>query len=121
MVYAARNPRIAFADGQLLIYLRGLRPLPLPLDVVEVFFLGQGPSHLAPSQLGKMETLNVIIRIAERAESFHRRSVWSSLGNWCDGYITVRGAWCEPLNAATVTRLNHQLVAARKAIRASPE
>ena len=32
-----------------------------------------------------------------------------SLGKWCDGYITIFGVWCEPLDGDFVNRMNHRL------------
>jgi hypothetical protein len=32
-----------------------------------------------------------------------------AFGNWSEGYVTVRGTWCEPLDSEVVRRLNRRL------------
>lgn len=107
------RPRLAYADGRLLVYLRPGSPYRVPLEVVECFLLGQGPTML-PGRERQAETANVIVRLAERAEEWSFREIKPVLGNWCGSYITLRGTWCEPLDVATVHRLNARLDAVRK-------
>ena len=38
-----------------------------------------------------------------------------------DGYITLRGLWCEPLSHERVNTLNHRLAAAHRAVRLRQE
>ena len=108
-----RRPRLAYADGELLVYLRPGAPYRVPLDVVECFLLGQGPTML-PGREREAETVNVIVRLAERAEQWSFREIKPVLGNWCGSSITLRGTWCEPLDLATVNRLNARLDAVRR-------
>ena len=108
-LYATHRPRLSYDDGFLLVYLRVHRPLRIPIEIVECFFMGQGQSQL-PGPAGRsVETANLIVRLAERANDWKQIAVHPVLGRWCDGYITIRGAWCEPLKRETVNRLNARL------------
>jgi hypothetical protein len=55
------------------------------------------------------------VRLAERATEWSQIDVKPALGKWCGGYITIYGAWCEPLRIELVNRLNAQLAAAHQA------
>jgi hypothetical protein len=114
LVVHLRRPRIGFREGQVLFYLRSGPPIATPLDVVEAFFLGQGPAMLPGAPPEEQETVNLIARIAERAESWQHVEVKRQLGHWCDGYAIVRGTWCEPLDEQFVRRLNHRLAQAKR-------
>lgn len=90
----------------------------VPLDAVECFFIGQsaGPLHASTTADGsRIENVTVVVRLAERAKHWHCRSVNSRLGIWADGYITVFGLWCEPIDGDFVKQMNHQLAAAKRA------
>ena len=52
---------------------------------------------------------NVIVRLAESASDWKHRDVRPAIGHWCEGYITLRGSWCEPITPALMKRLNHRL------------
>jgi hypothetical protein len=119
--FASRIPRLAYDDGDLLVYLRSLTPLRVPIDAVECFFLGQGPAHPAPPDQPVAKAANVIVRIADSAADFHERDVRADLGIWRDGYITIRGLWCEPLSHERVNLLNRQLADAHRAVRERQE
>lgn len=118
---AARIPRLAYDNGELLVYLRSLTPLRVPIDVVECFFLGQGPAHSAVPDQPVAKAANVIVRIADSASDFHQRDVRPDLGIWRDGYITIRGLWCEPLSHERVNALNRLLADAHRAARTRQE
>jgi hypothetical protein len=115
LIWQAGRPRIAYRDGHVLVYLRMAAPVWVPLEVVEAFLLGQGRTGLSGKQLQNAQVRTVVIRLAEKAESWHRREVKQSLGSWCDGYITIRGTWCEPLDISVIRRLNTRLSKARAA------
>ena len=104
-----RRPRLAYADGCLIVYLRSDGPVRVPVDIVECFFLGQSPSLLPGRKYERTETSSVVVRLAERAADWQRFDVKPALGKWCEGYITIRGTWCEPLNLVVVNKLNHRL------------
>ncbi len=114
LLWMVVSPRLAYQDEQLLVYLGRAEPYRVPIELVEIFFPGQGPSML-PRQWGQprgkpSETSNVIVRLSEKAESWHRRPVNPWFGQWCDGYITIRGTWCEPLKREVFEHLNGRLV-----------
>src|SRR5262245_54163026 len=46
MINQLRRPRIAFRNGQVLFYVRSGSPIAVPAEIVEAFFLGQGPAKL---------------------------------------------------------------------------
>lgn len=113
------TPRLAYRDGSLLVYLWGWRPERVPIEVVEAFFLGQGPSELPLVGRGEVapQSRNVVVRLAEAAREYHARPARRALGRWGEGYITIRGAWCEPIGPELLRRLNERLVATHRARR----
>lgn len=109
LLYALLQPRVAYDAGELLVFLEPARATRVPINIVEVMFLGQGPSELPKLNGREPETQNVVIRLAESATEWKHRSVRPAFGHWCEGYITIRGAWCEPITADLMRRLNHRL------------
>jgi hypothetical protein len=114
LLYAMSRPRIGYEAGELLVYLEPTRPTRIPIDIVEVFFLGQGPSELPKLKGREPQTQNVIIRLAESATDWKHRDVKPSFGQWCEGYITIRGSWCEPITPNLMRRLNQRLSEAHR-------
>ena len=55
------------------------------------------------------ETQNVVVRLAETATDWKHRKVRPAFGQWCEGYITIRGAWCERITPDLVRSMNHRL------------
>lgn len=113
--YAMTFPRVAYEDGKLLVYLGEAEPFRIPIELVEVFFLGQGP--VRPSDEGKdagPKTANVVVRLAEAASDWHDRKIRPDLGKWYDGYIVIRGTWCEPVSHERLNELNHRLAQVRR-------
>jgi hypothetical protein len=110
LVSAMFQPRIAYESGDLLVFLDFGKTVRVPIDIVEVFFLGQGPSELPKLNGREPETQNVIVRLAESATEWKHRDMKPAIGMWCEGYITLRGSWCEPINEETLRRLNHRLI-----------
>lgn len=111
LVWQARLPRVGLKDEKLLLFLTASRAIPVPLEHVECFLLGQGPTFLGKS---KSETATLSIRIAERATEFQQQNVLRFLASWCNGYVTIRGTWTEPLTVDLVRRLNSQLADAKE-------
>lgn len=109
-----KRPRLAHAEGELLVYLRSGRPLRVPLEIVECFFLGAGVGQLPGATGQDIPLRNLVMRVAEKATDYHQRDVKSALGRWRDGYVTFHGAWCEPLNLEVVKRLNARLAEAQQ-------
>lgn len=105
-----RQPRLVYRDGFLDVRLRPGGPVRVPIEIVEGFLLGQGPSHLPGRRYRTTETRTLVIRLAEAAEEWAKvEGIPTSLGKWCGGYITIQGTWCEPLDVALVNRLNARL------------
>lgn len=109
------QPRIAFNDGEVLFFLRARRPIAVPLRVVEAFFQGEGPAHLPGPPADETKSVNLIARLSRRETDWHERDVKPALGCWADGYVTVRGTWCEPITAQVIQRLNRRLSEVTKA------
>jgi hypothetical protein len=110
----ASRSRVYCRNGEVMFRLQGDRTIGVPLEVVEAFFLGQGPAHLPHGRDERLESINLVARLSQRASQWHSRSVDPRLGAWCDGYITVRGTYCEPLNVDLVQRLNRRLADAKR-------
>src|SRR5262249_16281453 len=102
------HPRIAFRDGNVLLFVRTGQPIAVPVDIVESFFFGQGPAHL-PAMAKQPNTVNLIARLSQRHTEWASQKVRPALGSWCDGYVTTRGKWCEPLNSDVIRRINRRL------------
>lgn len=114
----AARPRVSRRESRLILDLGPADPTEVPLEVVEAFFLGQGPVDL-PGRWGEqLEAVNLVARVSQRATEWHRRDVDPRVGAWCDGYITIRGTHCEPLDVETAHRLNRLLASAKREGRA---
>jgi hypothetical protein len=114
ILWIAAQPRLAYEPDSLLVYFEPKEPIRVPLEIVECFFLGQGASELPKIGGVEPETSNVIVRLAERAKDWHHRDVKPAIGHWCEGYITLRGAWCEPISGEALKELNRRLAAAHR-------
>lgn len=108
MLWVSRLPRIAYDadEREVVLYLPGPAPYRVPLDIVECFFLGSGITQIPGQPSRDVQTKNIVVRLAERAEDWHRRDLTLSIGKWCEGYITIRGLYCEPFDVETIKRLN---------------
>lgn len=114
VLYWLRLPRLAYEAGELLVFVRGTQPIRVPIEIVEVFFMGQGSAPL-PQQGGRdTETSNIVVRLAESAQEWKHRDVDSRLGLWCENYITLFGSWCEPIAEAQMGQLNQWLIEAHR-------
>jgi hypothetical protein len=114
LIHMSRLPRLAYADGELLVYLPPHMPARVPIDVVEVFFLGQGDAPL-PKLAGRdTETQNIVVRLAESAAEWKQRPVGGAYGLWCENYITIRGSWCEPITPELMQQINDRLIAVQR-------
>jgi hypothetical protein len=110
-----RQPRLAYLDRHLLVWLRAGAPARVPIEVVECFWLGKSASLLPGKQHHRTETATIVIRLSDKATEWRQQEVKSQLGEWCDGYITIRGTWCEPLSIGLVNRLNQRLAEVARA------
>lgn len=118
VISQARQPRLAVEAGHLLVYLRSGGPIRVPLDVVEGFLLGQGPSFLPGKRFANAEAATLIVRLGERAPEWAMMETDRRLGSWCGHYITIHGAWCEPLSVDLANRLNARLAEAKERLQA---
>jgi len=109
LIHQLLHPRIAYRDGNVLFFIKAGGPLAVPVQVVEAFFLGQGPANLPVGTDKQTNTVNLIARLSQRDSQWQQRDVKRALGKWSEGYVTIRGIWCEPLTFETIRRLNHRL------------
>lgn len=116
LLWQVRQPRLACDGRHLLVNLGTSRAISVPLEVVEGFLLGQGPSFLPSKRYQTAEVANLVVRLAERAGEWQRVEVNRQLGSWCGHYITIRGTWCEPLSVDLVNRLNARLAEVKRSI-----
>ena len=109
LVRRAQLPVLAHRRDELLLFLDAGPPIAIPLKVVECFFAGQGDSLIKDRSGKDLEAAAIILRIAESATEWKHRDVSQRLAHWCEGYITIRGAWCEPIGRELMQRLNRRL------------
>ena len=109
LAYLARKPRLAFDGHRVLFYVRFGPPIAVPVELVEAFLLGRGPTFLPGRDHDPAETATLVVRIAERAEDFNKVDTAPMLAGWCGHYVTLRGTWTEPLGLDVVNRLNQRL------------
>jgi hypothetical protein len=116
LAYHLRQPRLSCQGDDLLVYVSGGDPFRVPLTIVECFFLGQTEFEDIPRP--GVDAKNIVVRLAEKAEDWHHRDVKRNLGNWCGGYITVKGGWCEPITPDLMRELNRRLGEKHRAMKA---
>jgi len=119
LLHQVLRPRIGYRDGLVLFYLKAGGPIEVPVHVVEAFFLGQGPAELPTRLPSQAETVNLIARLSQRESSWASKEVKQALGNWQNGYATIRGTWCEPLSSDLIRQLNRRLGEASRAVKAT--
>jgi len=117
---ASRRPRMAFDGRRLLLRVRRGSPVAVPIELVEGFLLGKGPTFLSGRDDYKTETTTLVVRVAERAEEFRKIETDVRLAAWCGHYCTLRGTWTEPLSVDVVNRLNQRLYDVQQAAK-NPE
>lgn len=109
LVSQMRRPRIAYRGGEVYFFLTSGQPAAVPVEIVEAFFIGQGPAHLPGVSDQKTKAVNLVARLSQRAPDWAERDVKPALGHWHEGYVSIRGTWCEPLSGEVVRRLNRRL------------
>lgn len=109
-----RQPRLAYRDGHLIVYVGQGRKQWVPIEVVEVFFMGQAESKVHGPQGSQARTATVVVRLAEKATQWQSQDMASHLGKWADSYIIVDGTWCETIDMPLLDRLNKVLAAAHR-------
>jgi hypothetical protein len=55
------------------------------------------------------EAVNLVARLSQKAPEWMQAPVKQALGEWREGYVTIRGTWCEPLTIEVIRRLNARL------------
>lgn len=108
-IYSRRAARIAFDGRSLVLHIRPPRPIVVPIELIEAFLIGKGPTFLSGKDDYKTEASTLILRIAERSEEFRKVDTDVRLAAWCGHYVTFRGTWTEPLSVDLVNRLNQRL------------
>ncbi len=109
IIWQARRPRIEFEDGNLLLNMRSGEPIRLPVELVQCAFLGAGSTQIPGRGGREIRTSNLVVRLEEKATEWAEVPVKPALGRWSEGYITIYGAWCEPLTLELVQHLNQRL------------
>ena len=117
----AFRSRVVYKQDHLHIAITSGRPIAVPLDVVECFFLGESDTSFQNQKYKDARTQTVVVRLAENAKQWAQRDVLSLIGRWCDGYITLRGTWTEPLSIEVVNRMNHQLAEIKRLKKTEPK
>ncbi len=95
-------PRVAYRDGRVFFYLQLGPPIAVPLEAIEIFLVGQRKTRHGTVAC-------VIVRLRDRCKEWHERNVSSALATWREGYVTIDGAWCEPVRPELLKRLNRRL------------
>jgi hypothetical protein len=110
------QPRLALQGNELVVFLRQPRPYRVPVEFVECFFIGQAAStlRLRHPTGSRIESVTVVVRLAERAKQWRERPSNQAVGRWCDGYITIVGDWTDRLDGEVITRMNRRLVEYKK-------
>ena len=117
---AARTPRLAYENGELLVYSKSFTPRRVPIDVVEVLFLGSGPALPTTDTDDQQQeptgprAANVVVRLAEAASDWHHRELSAAVDKWENGYIVLSGTTCEPISHERLNVINRRLAEVRR-------
>jgi hypothetical protein len=117
IMFYAYTMRIACDGKNLLLYIQESKPVAVPLEIVECFFLGSGITAMPGSPNREIQTKNIVVRIAERATDWAHRDMPLEVGKWCEGHVTIRGLYCEPLTVDKVQELNVKLYEAHQLLK----
>jgi hypothetical protein len=115
LLLLSRRPRLSFDGVNVRFYVRAGARVDVPVELVEAFLLGKGPTYLPGHANDTTETSTLVVRISERAEEFNHVETTPTLAAWCGHYCTLRGTWTEPLSVDLVNRLNQRLYDAQQA------
>ena len=121
VAYQMTLPRLAYEQGNLLVYLQSAEPLQIPVEAVELFFLGHGASLVPDTHDRPSKSRTVVIRLAEAATQWHDLPIRTAFGESRESYLIVRGTWCEPLTVDLLQSLNRRLAEAHRTKRAAEE
>jgi hypothetical protein len=120
LVLLSRRPRLAYDGTNVRFYVRAGSRVDVPVELVEAFLLGRGPTYLPGHANDSTETTTLVVRFSERAEEFNHVETTPTLAAWCGHYCTLRGTWTEPLGIELVNRLNQRLYDAQQARKKRP-
>lgn len=120
-VYMTMRPRLAYDGRRLRMNVGFPRPVLIPIELVEGFFLGKGPAYLKGKDDYKTETSTLIVRVAERAPEWEKLPTDVRIAAWCGHHITLRGTWTEPLSVDVANRLNQRLYDVQQAAKSQVE
>ncbi len=127
-VAVAARPRLVRRGHVVRICLAPLTAYDLPLEIIECVFSGSSPlaaaAGISPEEdqadAGSGRRVGtVVMRLAERADTWRMRPTLSQWGRWSDGYVVFDGRWCEPLSPAFARELSQRLLDAKREIAAS--
>jgi hypothetical protein len=115
---AASRPRLMRDRHALVVRLSPGRVETVPLDVAECFFPGSNPLTRGGEQTcehhAAFRVNTLVLRLAERAEDYRRRTTFTPWGTWDDSYVVFDGRWCEPLSPELARQLGRRLVDAKR-------
>lgn len=119
----AARPRLQRVEDCLRVRLSPTAVEDVPLDAVECFFQGSNPiarsgePTCADHAAFRVNTL--VMRLAERATDFSKRTTFTPWGTWDEGYVVFDGRWCEPLSPELAREIGRRLVEAKRSLTAS--
>jgi hypothetical protein len=116
--WVVSRPRLARAGDTLEVRLAPGQVERVPLEIVECIFRGSDPIR-PPGDAGappQFRVGTVVVRLAERAKAWHKRSTFSQWGTWDDGHLVIDGRWCEPLTRETVQGIATRLLEAKRQV-----
>ncbi len=118
--WVVAQPRLARAGSMLEVRLAPGLVERVPLDVVECIFRGSDPILRAGEQAeaARFRVGTLVVRLAERATTWHRRFTFKPWGTWEDGHVVIDGRWCEPLSQDTVRTVAARLFEAKRDVAA---
>lgn len=116
LFFVACQPRISSDGRTVKLGVRFGLPVAVPIEFVEAFLLGKGPTYLPGYDDYRTEATTLIVKLADRAAEFEKLETNLRIAAWCGHYVTFRGTWTEPLSVELVNRLNERLHAAQQAV-----
>ena len=116
----AARPRLERVGDCLRIRLSPTTAEDVPLDAIECFFQGSNPiARSGEPTCGDHAAFRVntlVMRLAERAADFSKRTTFTPWGTWDDGYVVFDGRWCEPLSPELARQIGRRLVDAKRSL-----
>ncbi len=114
LLHILGRARMRLRGDNLQLALNWVQSTRIPLDVVECIFAGETKGAWAISPKIPYRTRSLVIRLAETARPWSSGPVVKTFATWSDGYITLHGLWCEPLDRDLILQLNDYLLKAKR-------